>query len=406
MSSPTHPHLIVACHAWYDDMIGGSFRLASEFAIDLANRGHRVSYVCCAAPGKECLPAQEVVDGVQVHRYSPPAAGTSGRGRMAHHVQQTRMLVEQLDAKNPIVAVSSHSPLQGLGAAKALHSRKNVLINYTVHSPFDDELLSNVAGNISIATRLSIWMAGRVERRNCALADRVQTLSQFTMDQIAKKYGSVVKGKGIVAPGWVETERFQPAEDRGLLRSQLGGDWRTDHPLFFTLRRLENRMGLDTLVDACALLRQRGHSFRLLIGGGGPLRDELQSRIDAAELRDSVRLLGRLPETQLPLAYAAADCFVLPTRALECFGLIVLEAFACQTPVIATNVAAIPELASQQEMGWMFPPGDSVALADRMECFVTGDLQASKDLREIALNYDRSRVIDRWSELLEIPQTR
>lgn len=398
-------HVIVACHAWYDDMIGGSFRLASEFAIDLANRGYDVSYVCCAASRNEDLPAEEMRDDVHLHRYLPPVSGTSGRRRMIHHVQQTRVLVEQIAAKNSVTAVSSHSPLQGLGAAKALGSQENVFINYTVHSPFDDELVSNVEGSVSMKMRLAVWMAGRVERRNCMLADRVQTDSRYTLDCLMEKYGTAIGDKGIVAPGWVEADRFRPAEDRGALRTKLGPDWLTDDPLFFTLRRLEHRMGIDSLVDACGILRRRGHVFRVLIGGGGSLRDELQRRIDAAELPDSVRLLGRIPEDQLAPAYAAADCFVLPTRALECFGLIVLEALACKTPVIASEVAAIPELASQQGDGWMFPAGDSVALANQMESFMDGRLTVTKNLRDIALNYDRPIAVDRWIELLKPAET-
>ncbi|EMI21862.1 Glycosyl transferase, group 1 domain protein [Rhodopirellula maiorica SM1] len=393
-------HILVACHAWYDDMTGGAFRLASEFAIDLAHRGHIVSYVCCAAPGKEDLPSQEMCKGVRVHRYRPAKPNTNRLRRLNHHVQHTRQLVTQIDETTPISAISSHSPLQGLGAAKAISHQNNIFINYTVHSPFDDEILSNVEGPIGLATRFAAWMAGRVDRRNCVLADRVQTDSNYTLSRFIDKYGEVAKSKGVVAPGWVETETFQPVPDRGVMRSHIGADWQTDDPIFFTLRRLERRMGLDTLIEACALLREKKCRFHVLIGGSGPLQSELQSQIDALELSDCVRLLGRLPEEHLHLAYAAADCFVLPTRALECFGLIVLEAFACNTPVIASNAAAIPELATQQGNGWMFPPGDTHELADRMERFLTGEMLPCNNLRELALNYDRQRIISRWIELL------
>jgi glycosyltransferase involved in cell wall biosynthesis len=217
---------------------------------------------------------------------------------------------------------------------------------------------------------------------------------------MTQRHRRAVGTKGLVAPGWVESSRFIPLENRLTVRAALGEQWNFDGPVFFTLRRLQNRMGLETLVDACQLLAQRGLKFRTLIGGGGPLRESLQERIQSAGLLESVRLLGRLPEEQLADCYAAADCFVLPTKALECFGLIVLEAFACNTPVIAANVAAIPELAERQGSEWMFEPGDVVQLADRMQAFLEQRLKPTVDLRAVAMKYDKRKVLAEWEGIL------
>jgi len=159
-------------------------------------------------------------------------------------------------------------------------------------------------------------------------------------------------------------------------------------------------MGLETLVEASRLLAQKGLKFRTLIGGGGPLRESLQQRIAAAGLQQHVELVGRLSEEQLAGCYAAADCFVLPTKALECFGLIVLEAFACNTPVIASNVAAIPELAERQGKDWMFEPGNAEQLADRMQAFLEHRLKPTADLRAIAMEYDKAKVLKEWERIL------
>lgn len=159
-------------------------------------------------------------------------------------------------------------------------------------------------------------------------------------------------------------------------------------------------MGLDTLIEACRLLRNDGYEFRTLIGGGGPLQNVLQQQIDASDLNQSVRLLGRLPEEQLAASYAAADCFILPTRALECFGLIVLEALACDTPVIASNVAAIPELAARQGEDWMFTSGDANQLYQRMASFLNGTLKPTQNLRHIAEEFDKLKILEQWSDIL------
>ncbi len=393
-----HAHLLVAAHAWYGDTIGGSFRLASEFAQYAALRGYRVTYVCCNTTGNR--PPQEDVDGVTVRRYRPPNGRVTGLGRLRYHVAQVKQLVQTVAAQQPVDAVSGHTPLQFLGAARAL-SGDSVFKSYVVHSPFDDELTSNAAGSRpSVGRRLAGAAAWWVEGRNVRLADRVQTDSEYTMRVMTRKHGRLVRHKGIVAPGWVDCNCFQPISDRHTARQSLGAHWVTDLPVFFTLRRLEARMGLDTLVRACAKLAADGLRFRTLIGGGGSLETQLQQMIDDAGLSDHVRLLGRLPEQQLATAYAAADCFVLPTRALECFGLIVLESFACRTPVIASSAAAIPELAERQGVDWMFEPGDVDQLAGRMRAFIERSLKPSVDLRRIAMEFDKPVVLDRWEQLL------
>ena len=103
-------------------------------------------------------------------------------------------------------------------------------------------------------------------------------------------------------------------------------------------------MGLETLIetfDQSKILKQKAS---LLIGGQGFLEEHLKSTVESSDLRDSIRFLGHVPEEDLPKMYQAADFFVLPTRELEGFGLVILEAMASGTPVLGTPVGAIPEV--------------------------------------------------------------
>ena len=396
----TRTHVVVACHAWYGDVVGGSFRLASELAEHLASRGHLVSYVCCSANSSSDVASLKSINGVQVHRYRPSSKRLTGIGRLKFHITATRKAVQEIHTRNRVNVISGHSPLQALGAFQAIDCDSR---NYTVHSPFDDELLSNSpTGRPRLMTRFASYAARWVDRRNVQMADCVQTVSQYTQDIFLRRHANAMRNKGVVAPGWVNGDSFKPAKDRLSLRQSLGTEWQTDQPLLFTLRRLESRMGLDTLVAACHQLAQEGLSFRMLIGGDGSLKQQLQEMIIARSLQDRVILLGRLPENQLAATYASADCFVLPTKALECFGLIVLEAFACQTPVIASATAAIPELAAQQGSDWMFEPGNVEQLTCCLRKFITNQLKPTVQLREIALKYDKPKVLANWEELLKL----
>jgi glycosyltransferase involved in cell wall biosynthesis len=82
----------------------------------------------------------------------------------------------------------------------------------------------------------------------------------------------------------------------------------------------------------------------VLLGGSGPIVGELKARIESLGLQDHVRQLGRVADADLPTAYRAADMTVVPSQALEGFGLITLESLAAGTPVYVTPVGGLPEI--------------------------------------------------------------
>ena len=91
--------------------------------------------------------------------------------------------------------------------------------------------------------------------------------------------------------------------------------------------------------------------------------------------------------------YRAGDCFVLPTRSLEGFGLIILEACACETQVIAVPVGAIPEVMGASFRDWLARDDSPKALTERMRDFITNRLVADQvRLRQRALEFDFDTV--------------
>jgi len=389
---------LVAAHHWFDDVIGGSFRLATEFAEHLASCGHEVAYVCCGKPDQTAPVHRTRERGVSIWRYAPPTSGGRIR-RMRFHIGRTGDLAREVTRGSTVGIVHGHSPLQHYGVQRAARST-TTRFHYTVHSPFDDELLSNLPMGTSTIKTMGIATVARwIERRNLANATFVQTDSEFTLSELRRKYPTVMTGRGTVAPGWVDGERFHSTANRREVRRSLDGVWDTELPVFLTVRRLEARMGIDTLIDAASILHRRGLRFRVMIGGTGSLRGVLEGTVAAHGLQEDVHFLGRVPEDQLAATYAAADCFVLPTRALECFGLIVLEAWASGTPVIASNVAAIPELVRQQGGEWLFEVDRAEELADRMTRFIHGQLPVPRDVRCLSERYHREHVLKHWTEL-------
>src|SRR5207245_2572830 len=163
----------------------------------------------------------------------------------------------------------------------------------------------------------------------------------FSADQLWKLY-AVPRERIVRIRGAAATDRFTPAPDRGAIRGELGLS--ADRAIVLTVRNLEARMGLDNLLGAMAVLKVRRPSALLLIGGAGSLRGALEAQSQALGLSEHVKFLGFVPDAELPRYYQAADVFVLPTRELEGFGLVTVEALACGTPVLGTPVGATPEI--------------------------------------------------------------
>jgi glycosyltransferase involved in cell wall biosynthesis len=215
-------------------------------------------------------------------------------------------------------------------------------------------------------------------------------------------YPRETRGKGLVLPGWVDVARFRPpVESRALLRRRLGPPWDPLAITFFSLRRLVPRMGLDTLIAAAAQLARSGRSVRLVLGGEGPERANLEALAAAHGIADRVAFLGRVPDATLADCFGAADCFVLPTRALECFGLIVLESFACGVPVVSVPVGSIPEVMGPALRAWIAVDNEAPALASRMDDFLAGRLAANPiALRNRAMEFAFETVAERHERVL------
>lgn len=233
------------------------------------------------------------------------------------------------------------------------------------HGPWALESRQEGAGR---AKELAAW---RMERDVYRRASRFIVLSQAFGDVLEHHYR--VAGERIrVVPGGVDTDRFTPALSRAAARSLLG--WPGDRPLIVCVRRLVRRMGIENLLEAMALVRAQCPDAMLVVAGQGALRPELEARARALGLDGEVRFAGRVPEDDLPLVYRAADVSVVPTVALEGFGLIVVESLAAGTPVLATPVGGLPEVLRPLDPGLICESPAPAHLAERLVAAVRGEV--------------------------------
>lgn len=203
------------------------------------------------------------------------------------------------------------------------------------HGPW--ALESKAEGSQFIATKLKKSLEWITYQR----ATRFIVLSQAFRDILHILYQIPLERIDVV-PGGVNSQRFDLPFSPGEAREQLG--WPLDRPIIFCVRRLAKRMGLENLIAAMEQVRKCFPEILLYIAGKGPLTTSLKEQIEVLELREHIRLLGYIPDEQLPLAYRGADFSVVPTVSFEGFGLIVIESLAAGTPVLGTPVGGMPEI--------------------------------------------------------------
>ncbi|MEM8722321.1 MAG: glycosyltransferase family 4 protein [Cyanobacteria bacterium P01_G01_bin.39] len=188
---------------------------------------------------------------------------------------------------------------------------------------------------------LEVWLKKSLEKVVYHRVNSFIVLSQAFKELLHQQYG-VRLSKIHVVPGGVDLEQFEISSSQSQARAKLG--WEQDRTILFCVRRLAKRMGLENLVQAIAIVKTQYPDILLCIAGKGALAPALETQIAELNLTEQVRLLGYLPDEQLPIAYRAANFSVVPTVSFEGFGLIIIESLATGTPVLGTPVGGIPEI--------------------------------------------------------------
>jgi phosphatidyl-myo-inositol alpha-mannosyltransferase len=187
------------------------------------------------------------------------------------------------------------------------------------------------------------------------LLDRLQAaicVSPAARDAVARYFDA----DWTIIPNGVDTERFTPDAPRP-------ASVRPDVPAITFVGRFDPRNGLDALVEAYRLVRQRGTRAQLVIVGDGPERERYVTQ--AAGL-DGVTFAGRVPAEALPGYYAAAAVYACPT-VLGSFGITLLEAMATARPVVCYDTSGFRSVVRDGVEALMTPVGDVPALADALE---------------------------------------
>lgn len=368
--------------AVFEDAPGGSRVVARELARGLTAHGHAVTFLVAhqnrEAPDDECR------DGVRIVRYV-------GAGRAVPFVREGRAACARLWAEGPFDVVHTHFAYAALGPLAAVPRGTAHVRSF--YGPWDEEGWvedsQHFAGPIGrLKARLKRRLRRQVEAVSLRRSRRVVVLSEQSRGEV-RAFG-YPDGRIRRAPGGVDVERFTPAADRQAVRRALGLP--EDRCLLLSVRRLAPRMGLENLIRAMPAVAARRPDVLLLIGGKGPEREHLQQLIGVLRLDNHVRLVGFIPDDRLAGYYQASDLFVLPTLALEGFGLVTTESLACGVPVLGTPVGATPEILGDLDSRLIASGVTPDALASAVLAFLQGDWK-----RELTAERLRRHVMDHYT---------
>jgi glycosyltransferase involved in cell wall biosynthesis len=212
-------------------------------------------------------------------------------------------------------------------------------------------------------------------RYNARVATRVLADSEATRQDLIRYYGTPEEKIVVVNPG--RDESLEPVDDPVALAAVRDHYHLAEHYLLY-VGTLHPRKNLVRLVEAFALLLRNVDALPaglqlVLAGQKGWLTDDILGAVRRLDLADRVILTGYVPGADLPALLSGALAFVFPPL-YEGFGLPVLEAMACGTPVVCSNASSLPEVVGEAAL--LVDPLDTEVLADALATIVLdGDLR-------------------------------
>ena len=322
---------------------GGIENLCAELATALHALGVEVHVL---GPHSEGDAAYDAAVPYRVSRYT---------GGAARHVNLARALEHKLREGHRHVLFGQWTAA-GLSVAGELLARRGVRFAALGHAK---EFLPTRRGV------RSTQLFERYRRELLRRLDPVLCVSRYTAAAASAAGATHVE---VVHPG-VDAARFAPAAGTPV-SSRLAPLGR---PVVLTVARLVTRKGIDTVIEALPAVLEQHPQLTYAVVGDGPDRARLQALAAQCGVAAHVAFLGSVSHHELPELYRGADVFVLASRQesnfgdVEGFGLVLLEAQACGTPVIAADSGGMPDALVPGQTGWLVPPSSPAALSAALQ---------------------------------------
>jgi glycosyltransferase involved in cell wall biosynthesis len=367
-SRPDDLRVLMLGRGWFPETVGGLDRYYRSLLEELPEASGVVVGPASSSPSRISVVAR---------------SGAPGPVRIVGYWRAVRRRLGHSDLIDAHFALYAAVPL--------LAGRRRRPVVFHFQGPWAYE---NVAAGDSSRVRFQLRRA--LERRVLRQADTFVVLSDAFRRILLERYG-VSPWEVYVWPPGVAVDVFTPGS-RSDARARLG----LSESAFVVacVRRLVPRVGIEVLLDAWARLGdQLPAGSAVLIVGDGPSRQELQRRVVIPQLAGRVRILGRISDGELLDVYRAADVGALPSNEYEGFGMVVLEAAACGTASLVSDVGGLPQAVAGLDPTLVVPAGDVDAWSRRILAAAAGELPTREATRRFAERFDWPTVAERHRAL-------
>jgi glycosyltransferase involved in cell wall biosynthesis len=195
-------------------------------------------------------------------------------------------------------------------------------------------------------------------------SDMVTVNSRYTKG-IVEKLSKGIKNKPTIKiiPMGINTKNFYPTGDKTDIFPQ--------NNVIFSVGRLVEKKGIKFLIEAMPLILREIPYAKLIIGGSGPLENELKDLVKSLNLGKKIFFTGYIKNSELPKYFRAADVFVLPSIQTkvgdtEGLGIVLLEAMGCGTPVVGSNIGGITDIIHNGKNGLLVEPKNPKDIAEKV----------------------------------------
>ncbi len=208
------------------------------------------------------------------------------------------------------------------------------------------------------------WVRAIARKFMSAAADAFIPNSYGGRDYLIRSLGA--------KPERVFTHTYLVPDAQALLQNAVGEppDLPRQRPIFLYVGRITARKGINSLIQACTILKEQGYTdYSLVVIGSGDQRGELETLIAQQGLTDLVTWVGWVEYGRLGAYFQSADVFVFPTLE-DIWGMVPLEAMVFGTAVLCSRWAGAAELVVEGENGFIFDPYKPEELAEKMQQFL------------------------------------
>jgi glycosyltransferase involved in cell wall biosynthesis len=305
----------------------------------------------------------DVIDGISYHHLLPDGGFPKYADKQLD--LNIRLAAQLTQALRPAVLHAATPHLNGQ-VTLALRDRYGLPFVYEVRGFLEDSWLSRQEAESAMNSD-SYRLARELETFCMRHADAVVTLAAGMKADIVAR--GVRSDRVFVIPNAVDETFLQSDSEPIPLRRIL--DWSPTDVIVGLVSTLYPHEGVEYLVRAVAILRQRGHPVRLLIVGDGTERRVLTRLVDELGLGPITSFTGRVPHADVRRYYAAIDVFVVPRTNDRVCHLVTplkpIEAMAAARPIVASAVGGLTEIIKDGITGVLVPPESADALADAIE---------------------------------------